>query len=67
MGWACKSIEDLVMPSPTESILFTLAVFVGPLVIHRLAAWYSKKPRYITSAIAIQAVFFFSWLATHPQ
>lgn len=55
------------MPSPTESILFTLAVFVGPLVIHRFAAWYSKKPRYITSALAIQAVFFFSWLATHPQ
>jgi hypothetical protein len=55
------------MPSPAESILFTLAVFGGPLVIHHFTAWYSKKPRYMTSAIAIQAAFFLSWLATHPQ
>jgi hypothetical protein len=55
------------MPSPAESALFTLAVFGGPLVVHRFTAWYSKKPRYITSAIAIHAAFFACWLVTHPQ
>lgn len=56
------------MPNAFESLLFVLAVFVGPLVLHRFFSWYSKKLRYITSSIAIHAAFFAYWLANHyPQ